>query len=1664
MSRELNQAAIDALAGDSVELALLLTIDAAEVGGESPLDRPLRLTDRPGGIVDTTVDPTVTYFTSNTLRLVGPVRETLEPRSSDIKLTFTATDSVIGLYLNLNPARWRVELRLAVLNDAGRVTDVALLFSGYGSGVRVRGKPDRPDVELTAASHWASFEVTGGRETNSRSQAQEFPGDRVFDLAFSQVRDFSWAQRVALDAEKNAVHALPVIYGRRKVEALPVFQALGGRSKRYLYMVFALAEGPVEEVSDIWIDDKPLFVWNRWAQYEGYTGPNTPWASGNDPDSRAVIRFYPGADDQPADPWFASMVPGWTANHRGQGVALLYCRFAYDRDLFSGVPTIHALVKGRKVLNVQDLTEPPSWSPSFADQLYDYLTSTRYGRGIPADEINVDSFAAAKSLMYKHNLKFKAMPIGQVLATERVGGNWIVTTDTSQRFDVAAGSHRVFVGEDHYGLLISMTQNSEEIISGEPGLGDGTGLPAGVWSQTDTRRHLTVRHRRPFRVGDNLRLVCRYRRESHWTIDTSQKILDVIKQGLASAGCWLTWRGGKFSLLVKADAVSIGTLDHSKIAGPIDVNGSSKRRLVNQVKARFTNPNTEWSDDEVLFPDGINGGAALRAKWETADGSPLTREISLPTVTQPDLALWMASIALYERRGQTTAKTRTNLAALAYNAGDVVGLTSPLLGWADRHHRITSLSFDYARGRVDIEAIEHDSAIYARRLLSDSDLFRGTAHNNPLAVETPTNFVVASTDTIGIDKRRQFGLEVSWAAADDIASTYELRGRAATETNDGAWTTLILRDAYYQVAPLPLGSEWDLQVRAINDLGAASPWTVRVRHTVMADVTPPALPTDVSVQGGFQQLIVSWTPPPNVDLALVEIYVATMGDRPPTPDLTVSSSSQGVLAGLIDDTAYLVWLRSVDIAGNRSDPAGPYRGRTSRFGERDVGVLKREYIYRTHPTGQLRPPERAMDNWRYDQPVAPWQDNAPSLTADQPFLLRDERPVPVDVEVGDAVDGQWIGAAIIGHYGVDGTAGEDGSGVEFVYALTAAGQVGNNQMPDNNWLFDRPGLAGGLQWYDEAPDTTPARPFLVVAARRTQGFPRAGDRIADVWGRPAVQSHYGDDGVSASVGAPVIWFEQPDGSYEPAATTQDVDIRFYRGRREFAQGMVHFQRVGNGLHDSISTSTPAEVLGEFRASFGKGRRGSRVLGITATWHGLDGDETNNISITACAYIVRAGVSEERIRQLIGELTREEEQPPTQQPESQPPATTTQITQTAYRRAAAQPAAPSSTPGSYPPSGWREIRPSPTVTAAVWQSTRTVTMRNGAAVSATNWTTPTEVAAQLPPPSTQITQTAYRRAAAKPAAPTSASGSYPPSGWSETQPSPTVTAAVWQSTRTVTMRSGAAVSATNWTTPTEVAAQLPPSSTQITQTAYRRAAAKPAAPTSASGSYPPSGWSETQPSPTVTAAVWQSTRTVTMRNGAAVSATNWTTPTEVAARLPEPQPPATADPLRASVAPAYERVNLSNNSARRGVAFLVSAIDGVPPYGGTGSFTRHFTSSDAGINHESFTVTDTAGNSATTTATVEVIVIGEGEHHEQREGLAATITPPRQAILLTGPDAEGYAEFDIAASGGVPPYAGTGRWRVLHTAADAGTHEFTALVTDAAGDDVEVTAIVEIVVE
>jgi hypothetical protein len=87
----------------------------------------------------------------------------------------------------------------------------------------------------------------------------------------------------------------------------------------------------------------------------------------------------------------------WTTNHRGRGIAYIYSKLKYDRDLFiNGMPKTSCLVQGALVYDPR--TSATSYSNNPALCLRDYLTNSKYGLGVPTAEIDDTSFTTAANL------------------------------------------------------------------------------------------------------------------------------------------------------------------------------------------------------------------------------------------------------------------------------------------------------------------------------------------------------------------------------------------------------------------------------------------------------------------------------------------------------------------------------------------------------------------------------------------------------------------------------------------------------------------------------------------------------------------------------------------------------------------------------------------------------------------------------------------------------------------------------------------------------------------------------------------------------------------------------------------------------------------------------------------------------------------------------------------------------------------------------------------------------------------------------------------------------------------------------------------------------------------------------------------------------------------
>ena len=168
------------------------------------------------------------------------------------------------------------------------------------------------------------------------------------------------AQGVLLNKQSNLA-PIPVVYGRRKLGGTRVFVETSGADNQYLYICLVLCEGEIEAIDDVYIND----VLSTDSKYSGLVS----------------IDKKLGTDTQTASS-VLTPATSWTTSHTLKGVAYLGVRLTWDRDVFGGIPEITAVVRGKKVYDPRTDTTAYRTNPAIC--LLDYLTNTRYGKGLPS--------------------------------------------------------------------------------------------------------------------------------------------------------------------------------------------------------------------------------------------------------------------------------------------------------------------------------------------------------------------------------------------------------------------------------------------------------------------------------------------------------------------------------------------------------------------------------------------------------------------------------------------------------------------------------------------------------------------------------------------------------------------------------------------------------------------------------------------------------------------------------------------------------------------------------------------------------------------------------------------------------------------------------------------------------------------------------------------------------------------------------------------------------------------------------------------------------------------------------------------------------------------------------------------------------------------------------
>lgn len=216
---------------------------------------------------------------------------------------------------------------------------------------------------------------------------------------------------------KGAALDHQIIYGKMKTGGAILYDEATGTNNKHLHRIIAVAGHEVYSFEEYYIDDELVTVNSDGnvtspAKYvktttvtvqTGVDGNGNPiYETQTTTDYLVRILPYTGNADQPAAFDLVEESDGkWTSQHRLRGIAYMYVRLKFNADVFpNGVPSITAVVKGKKVYNPANGTT--DWSDNPALCLRDYLTS-KYGLSEAAANIDDDLVTSAAAVCNQTN-------------------------------------------------------------------------------------------------------------------------------------------------------------------------------------------------------------------------------------------------------------------------------------------------------------------------------------------------------------------------------------------------------------------------------------------------------------------------------------------------------------------------------------------------------------------------------------------------------------------------------------------------------------------------------------------------------------------------------------------------------------------------------------------------------------------------------------------------------------------------------------------------------------------------------------------------------------------------------------------------------------------------------------------------------------------------------------------------------------------------------------------------------------------------------------------------------------------------------------------------------------------------------------------------------------
>lgn len=575
-----------------------------------------------------------------------------------------------------------------------------------------------------------------------------------------------------------------------------------------LHQIIILCEGELRAINEIWVND--YAIPSDWIDSEGnvtqgrYAG-------------QLVIRKHLGGSTQLADSLAVSNLPEWTANHRLRGIAYLYVIMHKNQDVYpNGVPNITAIVEGPSRYDPRVGND--RWTTNLSIHARDFLVNQRYGFATDVNDID-DNNISAQANICDEIVEVVYKPY-EVTSVDDATGIFTLSGDVC---DLCFGDRVTISGSDipspldpdeDYYVIPYQVKDTPRIML------------AASFDDAMSKNYINLSDAGSGAITITKTGEPRY--HGSGIVDTENALSRTMNDITTSMAGRAVCVGGFWSLFAGAwrtPTVELGV-------GDIRGNGFGYKTNLpmaesyNVVKGLFISPVSLYQSTD--YPT-----ARYQQFIDQDNGVEEPKELNLPFTDRPSTAQRIAKIELFRARQGIVYSSDFSTKALSLQPCDNTGLTISSMGWENKPFEVTSFALNIDNNtmstRMELRETAQEIFDWTAGEAIDFDPAPNTALPNPFDVMVPTGVGYNSRQAETQAGDTVFTLALEWDLHPDMFvqqfGDFEVQYKLSIESE---WRPSFFVDGLLtktDIATASVNTEYDIRIRARNNLGVRSGWS-----------------------------------------------------------------------------------------------------------------------------------------------------------------------------------------------------------------------------------------------------------------------------------------------------------------------------------------------------------------------------------------------------------------------------------------------------------------------------------------------------------------------------------------------------------------------------------------------------------------------------------------------------------------------------------------------------------------------------------------------------------------------------------------------------------------------------------------------------------------------